>query len=149
MFCYRFERVTAQNRPHFPRAAPIPLRRTPDGSPLSWRDQLTAEVSDLPCLDPNRSPNRVGQSFVGSDEDYLALDFDPVATSQVRLWKQQNRPSLRGPAYLCPGATVAPRPQRIVGRERLSISQYEIVLGPYAKHLAQPNTTIVVPAPNR
>jgi hypothetical protein len=110
---------------------------------------LTAEVSDLPCLDPNRSPNRVGQSFVGSDEDYLAFDFDPVATSQVRLWKQQNRPNLPRPAYLCPGATVALLPQRIVSRERLAISQQEIVLGPYAKHLAQPNTTIVAPSPNR
>ena len=111
--------------------------------------ELSAEVSDLPCLDSNRGPNRVAQSSVGSDQDYLAFDFDPVATSQVRLWKQQNRPSLPRPAYLCPGATVTLRPQRVVSRERLSISQQEIVLGPYAKHLAQPNTTIVVPAPNR
>jgi hypothetical protein len=99
---------------------------------------LSADVSDLPCLDPNRGPNRVGQTFVGSDENYLAFDFDPVATSQVRLWKQENRPSLPRPAYLCPGATVTLRPQRIAGRERLSISQREIVLGLYAKHIAQP-----------
>ena len=110
---------------------------------------LNAEVSDLPCLDSNRGPNRVGQSFLGSDEDYLAFDFDPVATSQVRLWEQENRPSLPRPAYLCPGATVTLRPQRIVGRERLSVSQQEVVLGPYAKHLAQSNTTIVAPSPNR
>lgn len=111
--------------------------------------ELNAEVSDLPCLDSNRGPNRVGQSFVGSDEDYLAFDFDPVATSQVRLWKQQNRPSLPHPAYLCPGATVTLTPQRIVSRGRLSISQQEVVLGPYAKHLAQSDTTIVAPSPNR
>ena len=102
---------------------------------------LSAQVSDLPCLSPAGTATHLAHSVIGMDTSYIAFDFDPVATSQMNLWRDPSEKIPPHAVYICPGSAVTLTPHVIAARERLSFSQQDIVLASYARHLMRKRLT--------
>ncbi len=106
---------------------------------------IKAQVIDQPCQlrtglgenphapAPSKASIRDIATFIGSDDDYLAFDLDPVDTSPLRLWSDFGGVSAPRPAYLCSGAPLTFTPHLVAGRERLTLTQHAVTLGPYAR----------------
>jgi len=97
---------------------------------------LSAQISELPCLDSASITSHPAHSFVGMDTNYIAFDFDPVATSQMNFWRDLSEKSPPHDVYICPGSAITLTPHIIADRERLSFNQQEVVLASYARHLS-------------
>jgi hypothetical protein len=108
---------------------------------------LSAQVSDIPCLDSSTATTRLANTFVGNDQNALAFDFDPVATSHLRLLADSEKNTPPHAASLCPGTPITLTPHFIAGRERLSFSQKGIVLSSYVRHHMQSDPAHAAPVP--
>ena len=95
----------------------------------------SAQVSDLPCLSPAGTASHLAHSFLGMDTSYIEFDFDPVATSQMNLWRDPSEKVPPHAVYICPGSAVTLTRHVIAARERLSLNQQDIALASYARHL--------------
>ncbi len=112
-------------------------------------------VADQPCLlARGENPGALAQPkvttisrFLGSDDDHLAFDLDPVDTSPLNLTFDPNSTGMAQPAYLCPGAPLTFTPHLFAGRERLAFTQHAVTLGLYAKSHALANPSHVPPVP--
>ena len=99
---------------------------------------VTMNVSSQPC-DGDHSPTEaqpaasVFSSFIGSDDDWLAFDFDPVATAPIRLVLPGSEFSHPKPAYLCTGSPIAFTPNRNLRRGSFILDAHQLVIDKYAQ----------------
>ncbi len=107
---------------------------------------VSAQVSNKPCMETAGSTRSVAQTFLGSDQNGVAYDFDPVATSrlQFQVITYRHIPGPNGSSassgvgiagFLCPGAPVMLTPHVLMGRERWSFRQSNLILAPYMRHM--------------
>lgn len=100
---------------------------------------FSADVSDHLCdIDPApaSTPSNgrlVAKNFIGSDDNNLAFDFDPVVTTPFQLALAKSTPEHFEPAYLCPGAPVTFTPHQLTQHGQLSFNIPNLILAPYAK----------------
>lgn len=99
---------------------------------------VAAETSDHLC-DSGQSSSPVQtavvKTFIGSDDDALAFDFDPVALTPLSLVRMQANPDHSVPGYLCSGSRIAFTPHGEPERGQISVEIPDVVLGPYAMPL--------------
>jgi hypothetical protein len=110
---------------------------------------LSAQISELPCFDSASITSHTAHTFVGMDTSYIAFDFDPVATSQMNFWRDPSEKTPPHNVYICPGSAVTLIPHIIVGRERLSFNQQNILLASYVRHLMGKRSAPVTVVPLR
>lgn len=91
-------------------------------------------IDPAPASPPNSGGRLVAKHFIGSDDNNLAFDFDPVATTPFQLAVAESTPDHFEPAYLCPGAPVTFTPHQLTRHGQLSFSIRNLILAPYAKH---------------
>ena len=105
---------------------------------------ISTPVSALPC-DSVQAPvdtqpaTPTLTTFIGSDDDRLAFDFDPIATTSLNLVLPGSTFDHPLPAFLCKGSPVSFTSHPILRRGSFAITAKDLVLGKYAQQATSGN----------
>ena len=97
---------------------------------------IDAHVVSQPCDGDQTSAQgqpAVAHTFIGSDDDRLAFDFDPVATTPLNLVLPQSTFDHPLPAFLCTDSSLAFTPHPILRRSTFSLDAHQLIIGDYAQ----------------
>ena len=102
--------------------------------PIDVTAQVRSQACDETATSVNEQPaESVLHTFIGSDDDRLAFDFDPVTTTRLKLVLPGSTDDHQLPAFLCAGSPITFASHRIFGRGSFSIAIPQLVLGEYAQ----------------
>lgn len=99
---------------------------------------IAAHVSSQPC-DGDHTPAQgqptaaLATTFIGSDDNRLAFDFDPVAITRLNLVLPGSTFDHPLPAFLCSDSPIAFTAHPILRRGTFSVDAHQLVIDEYAQ----------------